>query len=220
MTKIIYEMTDIMAELNSEYIYESIMIESESSNEDKSSGKSIGQKLKKIWQIFCKFVKDAINNVKDFIRKAATKIKDNAIVAVTDIEPVMGRVRELLRDIETDEGLEKLNVPNAHVPGSKIYNMVANKQNSKPRFMKRIDAVKMFEKNISELESMVNRLTKSVDKLIRELENSNDDVTHEMRQRVSNIYNTKSFLEGFLTGTIQNLQKIVNQNSSKKEGNE
>lgn len=214
MSTIIYEMADIMAELNSEYIYESIMIESETSNEDNSSGKSIGQKLKKIWQTFCKFVKDAVNNVKQFIRKAAKKIKDNSIVAVTDIEPVMGRVRELLRDIETDEGLEKLNVPNAHMPGSKIYDMVSKNQNSKPRFMKRIDAVKMFEKNISEMENMISRLTKSVDKLVRELENATD-VTPEMMQRVSNINGTKTFLKGFLSGTIQNLQKIINQQGTK-----
>lgn len=214
MSTIVYEMTDIMAELTSEYIYESIMIESEAS--DTTKGKTMGQKLKGLWQTFCKFVKTAVKSVKEFIRKAATKIKDNAIVKVNDIEPVMARLREFLKDIETDEGIEKLNVVDAHLPGSKIYDMISKDQNGKSRLMKRIDAVKMFEKTISELESMSNRLTKTVDKLVKELENASI-VTPEMVMRVKNINTTKAFLEGFLSGTINNLQECVNQNSTNKD---
>ena len=214
MSTIVYEMTDIMAELTSEYIYESIMIESETS--DTTKGKTMGQKLKGLWQTFCKFVKTAVKSVKEFIRKAAAKIKDNAIVKVNDIEPVMARLREFLKDIETDEGIEKLNVVDAHLPGSKIYDMISKDQNGKSRLMKRIDAVKMFEKTISELESMSNRLTKTVDKLVKELENASI-VTPEMVMRVKNINTTKAFLEGFLSGTINNLQECVNQNSTNKD---
>ena len=66
------ELNKITAEINSECVYESILLESESDN-NKSS---FFEKVKAVWKKFVKAMKNMIKSCIDFIRKNILRIKD------------------------------------------------------------------------------------------------------------------------------------------------
>lgn len=215
----IYEMTEIMAELNSEYIYESIVIESETDNSEteKEKRKTIGEKLKKIWKTFCEFVKKAVDNVKKFIRSAAKRIFDSTMMEVPDVEAGMVKLRELVKEIESDKGQEKLDVSDLELLSSDLFKQSTDAMQSisksKKKKMRRYELVKLYEKCIYEIEGMVKRIDAVVARIVKELDNS-DLPLPVVQQKAYNVGVARGYLYEFLNSLIKELQKEVNKNTS------
>ena len=82
----ISDLNNIKAELESQYIYESIIIESE--NTGKKNGKSLSEKLKSIWKSICNFIKKLIVHIKRYLRNVYRRIQEAIALAVLNLETV------------------------------------------------------------------------------------------------------------------------------------
>lgn len=229
----IYELNNIIAECNSEYIYESIILESEENNvidveykevnkNDKQSiekKKSFLEKVKTAWKAFVATMKKMIKACIDFIKKNVRMIKDSfdVKVFVTDRSDFIDSLREL--NMDTKSGKAFKNIVNSRL--GEDYYIEKYKKDVKVIKMKKGDAIKFLEKQLNESNKLLDDFDKEVDKLLQFY----DDNKHKMKgiepitnkHKVRMVSIARDYYKSIISHIANDLQDLTTKKRDEKE---
>lgn len=229
----IYELNNIIAECNSEYIYESIILESEENNvidaeykevdkDDKQSiekKKSFLEKVKAAWKAFVAAMKKMIKACIDFIKKNVRMIKDSfdVQVFVADRSDFIDSLRELNMDTKSGKAFD--NIMNSRL--AEDYYIEKYKKDVKVIKMKKGDAIKFLEKQLNEANKLLEDFDKEVDKLLQFY----DDNKHKMKglesitnkHKVGMVSIARDHYKSIISRIVNDLQDLTTKKRDEKE---
>lgn len=171
------EVSRIQAEIDSELIYESILIESDNK-------KSPIEKIKEIWKAFVNAMKRVIDNIKVFVRSNIRNIKyGSKEVEINDRSEEIKESKMMISDVSSH--MDKLDSLNT-VEYEKKVDRTNYKNNKKT--MKKSDGVGFYENQLKDSQQLLNEADKVIDMLVKKYEGTNNGFKKDVKiQAVSTV---------------------------------
>lgn len=171
------EVSRIQAEIDSELIYESILIESDNK-------KSPIEKIKEIWKAFVNAMKRVIDNIKVFVRSNIRNIKyGSKEVEINDRSEEIKETKMMISDVSSH--MDKLDSLNT-VEYEKKVDRTNYKNNKKT--MKKSDGVGFYENQLKDSQQLLNEADKVIDTLVKKYEGTNNGFKKDVKiQAVSTV---------------------------------
>lgn len=171
------EVSRIQAEIDSELIYESILIESDNK-------KSPIEKIKEIWKAFVNAMKRVIDNIKVFVRSNIRNIKyGSKEVEINDRSEEIKETKMMISDVSSH--MDKLDSLNT-VEYEKKVDRTNYKNNKKT--MKKSDGVGFYENQLKDSQQLLNEADKVIVTLVKKYEGTNNGFKKDVKiQAVSTV---------------------------------
>lgn len=171
------EVSRIQAEIDSELIYESILIESDNK-------KSPIEKIKEIWKAFVNAMKRVIDNIKVFVRSNIRNIKyGSKEVEINDRSEEIKETKMMISDVSSH--MDKLDSLNT-VEYEKKVDRTNYKNNKKT--MKKSDGVGFYENQLKDSQQLLNEADKVIDTIVKKYEGTNNGFKKDVKiQAVSTV---------------------------------
>lgn len=215
------ELNKITAEINSECVYESILLESESDN-NKSS---FFEKVKAVWKKFVKAMKNMIKSCIDFIRKNILRIKDKEKkeekVIIEDHSVLLEQLKKLYYDFKSNpkETIEKISIStNSYVD---IFERI---QKTNCITLPREKAIRVLEKNLADANKYIEDFDKTVDDIMEYVDNLYDADSEESlneiidRHKVNILNISRNYIKKLVNNIADDLKEVTaGINTNKKE---
>lgn len=142
--------------INSEFIYETILIESD-------NRKGVLQKIKEIWNKLCGFIKKIKNIILNLIRKNKNNIVNSKKeVEYTDYSETIEKCKELLNSLKNNKNDYKDHNPRGF----------SDREDKVLKDTKE-NAIKKLEKWLVEMEQIANNIRKEVDRIVSQSDTNN-----------------------------------------------
>ena len=193
----IYELNSIIAEVNSEFIYESIMLESDSS-------KSILEKIKDSWKFFMNDMKKIIKACSDFLIKNSKRIMESADikVIVNDRTVLLNALREL-----NDDNKQGYKAFDKIVNGYDYYLVRFEKR--KMITMYKSQAIKYLEKQLNEANSLIEEFDKDVDLMLKVYERDKDKLGEHARYKAEMVSSSRKLYRKLINEIVDEIERVT-----------
>lgn len=237
----IYELNSIIAEVNSEFIYESIMLESEENNiidveykeADKDNNKkkeesiekkkSFLEKVKAVWKAFVAAMRKMIKSCLGFIKKNKTEIKETAEVKiyVTDRTEMLAGFKRLNNDVKSGKAIK--NIMNAGRFGDAYVDRSFTRSFDEKKIpVDKDDAIRILEKQLNEAEKLISAFDKQVDEFLRDAEIKLRDMDSNADRLIFNygvqaVTNARKHYRNLIQEIVTEIQEVASRKNDMKE---
>lgn len=242
MTDILYEsvfeLNSIISEINSEFIFESIMLENDENkiidvdykevNGDKKEEsiqkkKSFLEKVKSAWKAFVAAMKRMIKSCIGFIKKNKTEIKETAEVKiyVTDRSEMLAGFKRLNDDVMSGKAIKKI-IDAGRVGDEYVSRSFTRTFDEKKVLVDKDDAIRILEKQLNEAEKLISGFDKQVDDFLRDAERkiSNIESTADrlmVSYGVQAVTNARNHYKELIQEIVMEIQEVASRKNDMQE---